>query len=278
MDVVADAGAVRRRVVVTEDLGALAGVVPLEDHRDQVEDTGVRQLRGRGARHVEVAQARGGDAVRLARAADQPLARQLGLAVRAQRRARGVLGDQVHVGHAVHGGGGGEEEVAHARVGDGLEQDRQALDVLVVVVQRLLDGLADLLLARQVHHARDLVLAEGLLQHQPVQDGADHQRDALRDAGLVARGEVVEDDDLLPREQHRADDVRADVTGATGDQKRHVYLLGPVRLRWGKRSGAHGVQPAPRAARARWRRLRTSCRAPSAPGARRSARAPAPVR
>ncbi len=286
VDVVADAGAVRGRVVVTEDLGALAGVVALEDHRDQVEDAGVGELGGRGARHVEVAQAGGGDAVRPARGAHQPLPGQLGLAVGAQRLARGVLGDQVHVGHAVDGGGGGEEEVADARVGHGLEQDGKALHVLVVVVHRLLDGLADLLLARQVHHAGDLVLADDLLQGQPVEDGTDHQRNALRYAVLVARGEVVEDDDLLPREPHRADDVRADVSGATGDQKRHVCLLGPVRLRDEERGVVQvcgrgpttGPQPAPRPARARWRRLRTRYSAPSAPGARRSARAPAPVR
>lgn len=167
----------------------------------------------------------------LAGGAHQPLAGQLGLAVGAQRRARGVLGDQVHVGHAVDGGGGGEEEVADARGRHGLEQHRQALHVLVVVVQRLLDGLADLLLAREVHHTGDLVLTDGLVEDQPVQDRADHQRYALRDTVLVARGEVVDDDHVLPREQHRPDDVCADVSGATGDQKRHVYLLGPVRVR-----------------------------------------------
>lgn len=164
--------------------------------------------------------------MRLAGGAHQPLAGQLGLAVRAQRRARGLLGDQFHVGHAVHGGGGGEEEVADAGGGHRPQQDLQALNVLVVVVQRLLDGLADLLLAGQVHHAGDLVPEDGLVQVQPVQDRADHQRDALRDAVLVARGEVVVDDDLLTCGDHRADDVGADVAGATSDQKSHAYLPG----------------------------------------------------
>lgn len=169
VDVVTDAGAVRCRIVVTEDPRGLVAGEAVEDHRDHVEHTGVGQLGCGRARHVEVAQAHGRDAVRPARRADQPLPGELRLAIRAHRCTRSVLRDEVHIRVAVDGRGRGEEEALDARPGDRLQQRRESAHVLLVVARRLGHGLADLLARGEMHHTRHRVLGEDALEQIPVQ-------------------------------------------------------------------------------------------------------------
>lgn len=234
VDVVADAGAVRGGVVVAEDARGRVLRQLLEDHRDQVEDAGVREVRGRRARHVEVAQGGRGQARRPACRADQPLAGQLRLAVGRHGHARRLLRDQLHVRHAVDRRRGREHEGGHPgrtgrtgrsrRPGPGhlLQQDPQTLDVLPVVVQRQIDRLAHLLLRRQMHDPGDGVVREGARHALRVQGGTHDQRHPVRDALGDSRGQVVVHHRALARLGHRPYDVRSDVAGAAGDQPGHV--------------------------------------------------------
>ena len=115
--VVADAGAIRRRVVVAEDLRRLAATsARVSASGIRLRTPGSPELRRRGTGDVEVAQ-RDRPQIRstAATARAHPLADQLGLAVRAHRRDRRVLGDEVDVGHAVRRGARGEHERLDAR-------------------------------------------------------------------------------------------------------------------------------------------------------------------
>lgn len=148
----------------------------------------------------------------LADGADEPFARELGLAVRAHGQAFGLLGDEVDVGHAVDGGGGGEQEAADAGFGCGFQDGAQAFDVLAVVVQRAFDGFADLLLGGDVDDAVDVVLAQDAVEDVAVEDGAALQADAFGQPGRVSGAEVVEDDDLLAAVDEGLHHVRSDVS------------------------------------------------------------------
>ncbi len=223
VDVVPYAGAVGGGVVVAEDARGVPRLQAFEDHRDEVEDAGVGQLGGGRARDVEVAQRGGPDAVGPGGGVDQPLAGQLGLAVGAQRQTGGVLRDEVHIGHAVDGGGGGEDEAADAGGRHGLQEGREARDVLPVVVERPLHRLRDLFLARDVHHACHSMVTNRALQEGSVEHAADHQRDPVGDAVGAAGGQVVVDDDVFPAADEGAHHMRADVPGSARDQPAHPH-------------------------------------------------------
>jgi hypothetical protein len=168
--------------------------------------------------------------------ADHPLADQLRLPVRGLRAAGGVLGDDGRLGVAVDGGRGGEDEAAHARLDRRLQQGPQAFDVLLVVPERLVDRLADLLLPGGVDDAVDPVLGEGAGEQFRVAHGADDERHGLGQPVLLPRGQVVQDDDAARRRvpaasrsvahlgEQSTHHVRADVARATGYQpSRHAF-------------------------------------------------------
>lgn len=161
--------------------------------------------------------------------ADQPLAGELGLAVRADRQAGGVLGDQRYVREAVDGGGGGEQEAVDTGRRDGLQQGAQTAEVLAVVQQRLLDGLADLLTGREMDDAGHPVVRDRPVQRLAVECGTGHDGhpggDPLRDAGRT----VVVHDHALPGPGHSPDHVRSDESGPAGDQPRHAATLSAAR-------------------------------------------------
>ena len=104
MDVVADAGAVRRRVVGAEDLGGLPAGEAVEHHGDEVEGGHVAQVVPAGAGHVEVAQAGPAQSPGPLAVGHHPLADELGLAVGVDGPAVDVLGYDLHRRHAVDGG------------------------------------------------------------------------------------------------------------------------------------------------------------------------------
>ena len=158
---------------------------------------------------------------------DQPLADELGLAVGRLGFAWRVLGDQRHVGRAVDRRRGGEDQPPHSGLDDGREQGAQAVDVLLVVPERFLDRLADLLLRRDVHDAADLVLGEHAVNSRAVSHRADLQRNAVGHSALVSGGQVVEDDHAGTVGEQCPHHMRTDESGASGYQPCHA--LDPIR-------------------------------------------------
>ncbi len=221
VDVVADAGAVRGRVVVAVDRDVLA--LPergLEDQRDQVRlrvvplaerDPGRTAVR---ARDVEVAQRDGGQAVGDGLAGDQVVHGQLGGAVGVGGRGAGGLGDRDRLRLAVGGGGGGEHQLAHARRAHRGDQLQRAGHVVAPVLLRVHDRLADLGGGREVQHAVEGAVQDlaGLLD--PSLDELGTGRHALPEPGR----EVVQDGHPVPRLQQVGGDHTADIAGATRDQ------------------------------------------------------------
>ena len=111
MDVVAQAGPVRGRVVVAEDRQVGRAFRRGQDVRDEVGLGPMDLADGRGRTgHVEVAKAHAAETVGLAVPGQRALEGALRLAVRIDRTERGVLRDRRRVGNPVDGRGRGEDE------------------------------------------------------------------------------------------------------------------------------------------------------------------------
>jgi hypothetical protein len=222
VDVVADRGAVRRRVVRAEHghLRAPAGRGP-QHERDQVRlGLVVLALLAGRAGDVEVAQRDRAEPVGAGLVGQHPVHGQLGVPVRVHGCVRRLLGDRDHVRLAVGGAGGGEHEAPHTRLSHRVQQVQGGDDVAAVVHRRLGDGLGHERDGSQVDHAVEAA-AQHPLGRLEVQQVHVLEADALGDRGAVAAVERVEHDDLVAAVTKLARDVGADVAGAAGDQDPH---------------------------------------------------------
>ena len=138
-----------------------------------------------------------------------------------------VLGNDLHRGHAVDGGRGGEDHLLDASRLHGQQHVGQAADVLLVVPGGTLDGLAHLLAGGEVDDGGDTArghdLGKGLggLAAGNVELDEGGSLDSLR----RPIGQVIDDDDLLPAFEEKSDYVRADVAGASSNENAHAPSL-----------------------------------------------------
>ena len=226
VNVVAHAGAVRSRVVVAEDRRCLALLEAIEQHRDEVQDGRVFELDGAAAGDIEVAQSAEPNAVRLLTGTRHPFAEQLGLAVWVDRNHRfDVFGHHIDRRHAVGCGGRGEDELLGVLgLGHAGEHVEHAVDVLLVVPQRLLHGFADLLAGCEVDDGVHILGLHDLGETFAGSRCRDvHAVEAcVADAIGLAVAQVVDYDDVFAGFVQCMDDVRADVAAAACDKNSHV--------------------------------------------------------
>ena len=174
MDVVPDAGAVGGGVVVPED----AHVVPLavgylEDNGDQMGLGVVGLADGAGdvgAGGVEVPQSHILEAVGLGHPAHHLLHGQLGVAVAVGGHGLVALQDGHPLRLPVGGGGGGEDDLVHPVLHHGLQEHHGAVEVVVIVLQRVGHALPHLGGGGEVDHALDVLRLEQGVQRPLVPD------------------------------------------------------------------------------------------------------------
>src|SRR5215213_11753001 len=106
--------------------------------------------------------------------------------------------------------------------GHRLQQNNHAGDVLAVRVQGPAHRNSGVLEGRQMNDARDRVTTEDACEYLPVKDAALVEGHAPRDEVSMAAGEVVEDDGLDAFLHEGPHNMRADVTGAAGNQPPHA--------------------------------------------------------
>ncbi len=211
VDVVADPRAVVGVVVAAEDAEAVAftdGGLGNERHEVVGNAVGVFANGARLVRTDGVEIAQQSDAPRLVRKGEVPqdlFDEELRLAVGVGSAERKVLGYRGGVRVAVDGGGRAEDNVFTAVLLHDLAEYQCAMDVVVVVAQRLLDRLADGLEAGKVDDGRDVVAAKDLLHVLRRADVAFDKRDALADdlfdpskALFRGVGKVVEHHHFVP--------------------------------------------------------------------------------
>ena len=201
VNVVTHAGAVRRGVVGAVDvemgafaLGCLAGDL------DEV-GRALRRLagaaRGIGAGDIEVAQGDVAEVVRRGGVLQHGLGHQFRRAVGRDRQFRRCLGDGHGLRRAVDGGGGGEDEMAHALL-DGAGHQRARLDrVVEIVAEGIGDRFGDDDRAGEVDDRVDPVFVDDAVDEGLVADVAFDEGGVLRDRPTETGRQVVEYDGLL---------------------------------------------------------------------------------
>ena len=228
VDVVADAGAVGRRIVVAEDAQAFADPGGgLRHIGDQVLGYAARKLadQGRGMRadRVEVAQGdapqtgMGGDGV-----AQDVFGDLFGVAVRRRGGLAGRLfGDGLGVGFAIYGAGGGKEDVGPSEIAHQLHDVQERKQVVAVVFERFGDRLPDRFRRGEVDDRTEFVAFEQPSHRLQVAAvdlleghfGARDAADALHGLKVGVR-EVVGDHHIESGLDQLDGRVRSDVSGA----------------------------------------------------------------
>ena len=241
VDVVAHAGSVGRVIVVTEHLNLLElAECNLGDVGGQVCRNALRILADQaglvGADRVEVAQDDDGPGVvGDVHVAQDLLLEELGRAVRVRGAADlALLSQRQLLGRAIDGGGRREDDLLDVVGAHGLEQHDGAVEVVVVVFDRLGDRLADGLERGEMNHPVDVVLGEDAVHQRLIADIALVALDGLAGDLLDAIERlgrrvavVVHADNVVPLVQQLDIGVRTDVARAARYQNgSHVFLLG----------------------------------------------------
>ena len=234
VDVVADAGAVRRVVVVAEDLETVAqserGVACHLDHvggaRRGLSAAALRV----GAGDVEVTQGHVGKVPGRGGIAQDPLGHQLGSAVGVDRHRGRVFRDRHRCRHAVDRRGRGKDEAAHPAGHAGLDQRAARAGVVAVVFERVGHGFRHHDAAGEVDHGGDAVAGDEIADQCAVAGVALDEGHVPGHPLAAPGGEVVQHDDRRAGVPEREHGVAADVAGAAGDQDGVRMRHGSLRL------------------------------------------------
>ncbi len=222
VDVVAQARAVRRRIVVAEHPQPVAPARCVDRPGNDVNlrrvvfaELTVR-IRAGG---VEISQRDGVNAVRLLVVRQRPLDGQLRFAIAVDRPLRMRLGDRRLDRLAVRRARRREHQRADLLGRHRLEHAHGADDVVPVVLRGLADRLADVEIRREMHDGADLMRCHRRADRGRIKDVALYEL-AVFHGFAMSRDEVVEDDDAVAGLGERFRRVTPDVAGATGDQHR----------------------------------------------------------
>jgi len=223
MDIVADAGAVRRRVVRAEDGERRAAAEGGADRQRHQVGFGVVILADPAARisagGVEVAQAGRAQAMD-AVGPEQPLLdHQLAFAIGIGRRERGVLVDRDAGRVAEQRRGRGEDEAEAAGLHRGIGDGEAVRQVVRAIAQRVAHALADQRERGEVEHRIEPVGRENLPEPAAIREVGHDQGRSGQDRGTVALAEVVDHHHRGAAFEQRQHQVAADIAGAAGHQE-----------------------------------------------------------
>ena len=224
VNVVADAGAVRRGVVGTENPTLLLLAKRNAQHvGDEVRlDPAMftKLLAATGG--VEVAECHELESVQLVVPFEDRLEHQLAFAVRVDRFLRFLLGDRHGVRHAVGGGGGAKNKFFHASLDSGVEQIDAIGDVVAEILRRIGHRLADLCERSEVHDGLRSVGGDSVEDSFAVTETALDKSRPLIDGHAMSLRQVVKHRDLMAGAQQFLNTNRADVTGASRNKYLHI--------------------------------------------------------
>ena len=170
-----------------------------------------------GAYSVEIAQHDGAHAAAEVQITQCLFDDVLGAAVRVDRLLAMLLVERQIFRRTIGGAGRGEDEVADIGFAERLQEAERARDVHVVEVLRLLEGLADLDQAGEMHRGLRLVFGQHFLQPGLVPDVALFGRAPFDEFGM-ARGEVIIDDRQIAALGEGEAGVRSDIAGTADDE------------------------------------------------------------
>ena len=177
-------------------------------------------------RGVEVAQEDALEAVGAVAVLADLLQHELGAAVGVDRVLFLRLGNRDLRGLAVGGAGGGEDEALRAGQNHGAQQHERLGDVVLVVLQRVLHGLAHLNEGGEVNDGIELAVDEQRIDDGGIAEIALHELDfRIDDGGGVAVDHAVENGHISAALHELAHGVRTNVAGTAGNEYFHDGMM-----------------------------------------------------
>jgi hypothetical protein len=165
VDVIADARAVRRRIIRAVNLALLRlAERDLEHVRDEMgfDAMMLAELLAR-AGGIEVAERDELQPVQLLIPLEDFLEHQLGFAVRIDRALRQIFGHRHAIRRAVGRAGGAEHEFLHAARHGGIQQVQPVRDIVAKILRWVRHGFADQRVGGEVENGFRLRVADGVL-------------------------------------------------------------------------------------------------------------------
>jgi hypothetical protein len=121
--------------------------------------------------------------------------------------------DGIPIGRA----GRGKDEFLTAMPLHGLDQNEGGGEVIAVVLERVLDGLADECVGGEMEDGLGLVLGKDALDECSITHLSFYKSDAIQRQGLgMAKDEIIKHDDLFPGGEKMLNRMGADVAGTAG--------------------------------------------------------------
>src|SRR5882672_6702845 len=215
MDIVANASAVGRRIVVAEDGDVRSATLDgLQDEGNQMSflAAGFSAMRG-GAGDVEIAEGNVVQSGVFAIVGEDVFEGELGFAVGIDGGLGMVLGNGDDVGLAVNGAGGGEDKIFDVVAKHTVEKENATGDVGDVKGAGSFHGLLDEGFAGEMHYGVDFVAAEDFVEGGGVAEIGLVKGDLRGDGGAMAFAEVVDGDD---RDAGGEQELRTDAANVAG--------------------------------------------------------------
>lgn len=216
VDVISQAGAIRRRVIVAEDLklGAIC-CRRSKSEWDQVrfgvvEFADLSAVVGSGG--IEVAQAGRPQAVSSVVGFERVFKKQFGGTVGVNWLARRLLRDGNTLGSSVDGARGRKDKMAHTRISGGIEQGEGIGDIVPEIFARVGNGFSDVGVSGEVHDRVDA--REDSVEFGLIADIALDELKALREAKEAGR-KIVVNDDAVACPPQSASGMTSDITCAS---------------------------------------------------------------
>ncbi|MCY1299451.1 hypothetical protein D9M70_489790 [compost metagenome] len=231
VNVVANAGSIRRRIVVAEDVEPFdpagrrhqgtryemrLGIVPFRELSFRI-----------GACGVEVAQRDGAEIIGARIVAKHQLDHQLRAPIGVDRKLFRILGDRKPLRHAIGGAGTGKHDACQPGRAAGSEQRDAACDVVAVVFSRVFDGFPDIGGSRKVDHAFRQERPDGRCQPFRILEIAFNEGTPAY-VGPMSRRQVVIDDGDETLLGKAFAGVASYEAGTAGDEYDAGHLIPPV--------------------------------------------------
>src|SRR6202521_4918458 len=227
VDVVADAGAVRRGVVRAEDIDVrqpTAGGIENPGNEMSLHAMMLAALLG-GSGSIEIAEAHVFEPCVELVIGQNLFEYELGFSIGVDGRFPMVFGNGNDFGFAVGGGSGRKNEFFYAVARDGIEQVHTTGHVCGVENTRLAYGFGDQGLGGEVHHSVNLVLREDAFNLRAIGEIYLAKDGSRRHGGTMALQQAVQrNDGHAARNQNLRADA-ADVARRSRNENIHLYVL-----------------------------------------------------
>lgn len=229
VDVIADAGAVFRRVIRAEDGDMVAYALRrFQNERDEMRlrivifaDGAALCRPGR----IEIAERDVAKAVSGGEIGEHMLNDEFRAAVDIGRTVREIFFNRRFLRLPVHGGGGGEDDFGNARFLQSEQKVERAFHIVFVIFGRVFHRFADKRRRGEMDDAGNIVATERLGDKINVVNVAADERDIFRHGFFVTGRKIIKDDGRESGRCQSEHGVRTDVAGTAGDKNIHRSLL-----------------------------------------------------